>query len=88
MLGPPTPKPLLTGKVPIVVVGWHVEHPAVDVVRTSDEHGLALAVSHLVNLGHRRIAHIDGGNHLIATLAGTPTSRRCARTGWALRFAS
>ena len=66
MLGPPTPRPLLTGKVPIVVVGWHVDHLAVDVVRTSDEHGLALAVTHLVNLGHRRIAHIDGGNNLIA----------------------
>ena len=44
MLGPPTPKPLLTGKVPIVVLGWHVDHPAVDVVRTSDEHGMAQAV--------------------------------------------
>jgi len=66
MLGPPTPKPLLTGKVPIVVVGWHVDHPAVDVVRTSDEHGMALAVTHLVSLGHRRIAHIDGGTNLIA----------------------
>jgi DNA-binding LacI/PurR family transcriptional regulator len=66
MLGPPTPKPLLTGKVPIVVVGWHVDHPAVDVVRTSDEHGMALAVTHLVSLGHRRIAHIDGGTSLIA----------------------
>ena len=45
----------------MVVVGWHVDHPAVDVVRTSDEHGMAQAVDHLVELGHRRIAHIDGG---------------------------
>jgi DNA-binding LacI/PurR family transcriptional regulator len=66
MLGPPTPRPLLTGKVPIVVVGWHVDDPAVDVVRTSDEHGMAEAVTHLVSLGHRRIAHIDGGDNLIA----------------------
>ena len=28
MLGPPTPEPLLAGRVPVVVVGWHVDHPA------------------------------------------------------------
>lgn len=66
MLGPPTNEPLLAGQVPMVVVGWHVDHPAVDVVRTSDEHGMAAAVAHLVGLGHRRIAHIDGGDSLIA----------------------
>jgi len=66
MLGPHTEKPLLTGKVPIAVVGWHVDDPAVDVVRTSDEHGMAQAVNYLVGLGHRRIAHIDGGSSVIA----------------------
>jgi DNA-binding LacI/PurR family transcriptional regulator len=66
MLGPATAKPLLAGKVPIVVVGWHVEDPAVDVVRTSDEQGMSQAVAHLVDLGHRRIAHIDGGAGVIA----------------------
>lgn len=66
MLGPPTPLPLLTGEVPLVVVGWHVDHPAVDVVRTSDAHGMALAVDHLVGLGHREITHIDGGASVIA----------------------
>jgi hypothetical protein len=66
MLGPHTAKPLLTGKVPIAVVGWYVDDPAVDVVRTSDEHGMAQAVNHLVGLGHRHIAHIDGGTTVIA----------------------
>lgn len=66
MLGPHTPTPLLTGKVPIAVVGWHVDDPAVDVVRTSDDHGMAQAVDHLVGLGHRRIAHIDGGASVIS----------------------
>jgi DNA-binding LacI/PurR family transcriptional regulator len=66
MLGPATPDPLLAGRVPIVVLGWKVDDPAVDVVRTSDENGMALAVQHLVGLGHRRIAHIDGGDGLIA----------------------
>jgi DNA-binding LacI/PurR family transcriptional regulator len=66
MLSPHTPKPLLTGKVPIAVMGWQVDDPAVDVVRTSDDHGMAVAINHLVNLGHRRIAHIDGGASVIA----------------------
>jgi DNA-binding LacI/PurR family transcriptional regulator len=66
MLGPPSAEPLLAGEVPLVVVGWHVEHPAVDVVRTSDEHGMAEAVTHLSGLGHRRIVHIDGGDGVIA----------------------
>jgi DNA-binding LacI/PurR family transcriptional regulator len=66
MLGPPTARPLLAGKVPVVVVGWDVDDPAVDVVRTSDERGMSQAVDHLVALGHRHIAHLDGGDGLIA----------------------
>ncbi|GHH80125.1 LacI family DNA-binding transcriptional regulator [Promicromonospora soli] len=66
MLGPPVPDPLLAGHVPTVVVGWHVDHPDVDIVRTSDEHGLTLAVDHLVSLGHRRIAHLEGGSGLVS----------------------
>lgn len=72
MLGPPTAEPLLAGRMPVVVVGWHVDHPKVDVVRTSDGLGMAAAVDHLVSLGHRRIAHLDGGETIIGT------SRRAA----------
>jgi DNA-binding LacI/PurR family transcriptional regulator len=67
MLGPPTPMPLLAGRLPVVVVGWHVDHPRVDVVRTSDDIGMSKAVGHLLSLGHRRIAHIDGGETLIGS---------------------
>lgn len=66
MLGPEVADPLLAGDVPLVVVGWQVDHPDVDIVRTSDEHGMALAVQHLVELGHHRIAHLQGGTGLIA----------------------
>jgi DNA-binding LacI/PurR family transcriptional regulator len=66
MLGPPSETPLLAGQIPLVVVGWHVEHPDVDVVRTSDEQGMLQAVSYLSGLGHRQIAHVDGGDGVIA----------------------
>jgi DNA-binding LacI/PurR family transcriptional regulator len=66
MLGPPVAEPLTAGRMPLVVMGWHVDHPDVDVVRTSDQHGMALAVQHLADLGHRRIAHLQGGTGLVA----------------------
>lgn len=68
MLTPPTPTPLLAGRIPLAVVGWHVEHPRVDVVRSNDRQGVRAAVDHLVELGHRDIAHIDGGDTVISDI--------------------
>jgi DNA-binding LacI/PurR family transcriptional regulator len=78
MLGPPVADPELAGRLPVVVVGWHVDHPEVDIVRTSDEHGMELAVQHLADLGHRRIAHLQGGQGLVALArrAGYETAMR------------
>jgi DNA-binding LacI/PurR family transcriptional regulator len=64
-LGPGSGPPVLAGRLPVVVVGWAVDHPEVDVVRTSDD-GARQAVDHLVALGHRRIVHVDGGAGVIA----------------------
>ncbi|MEA5456533.1 substrate-binding domain-containing protein [Sinomonas sp. JGH33] len=66
MLGPPVAEPGMAGSLPVAVMGWSVEDDSVDVVRTSDVHGMSLAVDHLVQLGHRRIAHLDGGSGLVA----------------------
>jgi DNA-binding LacI/PurR family transcriptional regulator len=65
LLGPRAPTAelgALAARMPIVVVARAVRHRAVDVVRTADGNGICQAVEHLVGLGHRRIAHIDGGS--------------------------
>ncbi len=58
-------------QVPVVAVARRVgEAAGVDVVRSDDYAGAAMAVDHLVELGHVRIAHIDG-----ASQAGAPERR-------------
>ena len=47
--------------VPAVVVGRTMRDPHIDAVMTNEAHGSHLAVEHLVELGHERIVHIDGG---------------------------
>lgn len=51
----------LAERLPVVVVGQPSSAPAADVIRVSDADGVGLAVEHLVGLGHRLIAHVDGG---------------------------
>jgi DNA-binding LacI/PurR family transcriptional regulator len=49
------------GDVPLVVVCRSLRSPVVDTVTNDERVGADLAVSHLVELGHRNIVHIDGG---------------------------
>jgi DNA-binding LacI/PurR family transcriptional regulator len=58
-------------EVPIVLVGREAHGPDVDSVTNDDRAGAEVAVEHCVSLGHRRIAHIDGGHG-----AGAPDRRR------------
>jgi DNA-binding LacI/PurR family transcriptional regulator len=52
----------LAESVPVVLVGRTVRDQRVDCVANHEAEGAAIAVGHLVALGHRRIAHVDGGS--------------------------
>ncbi|WP_284743605.1 LacI family DNA-binding transcriptional regulator [Amycolatopsis sp. RTGN1] len=56
---------------PVVLVSRTARSSTVDTVNDDGEAGSALAVDHLVGLGHRRIAHLDGG-----AAAGSAQRRR------------
>jgi len=49
-------------EVPLVIVGRRISSEAIDVVSCDDQLGAELATKHLLDLGHRHIAHITGGN--------------------------
>jgi DNA-binding LacI/PurR family transcriptional regulator len=56
----------IASQLPVVAVGRRVRSGAVDVIRGDDGLGVAQAVDHLVELGHRSIVHIDGGRGTIS----------------------
>jgi DNA-binding LacI/PurR family transcriptional regulator len=49
--------------LPVAVVGRRCDSAGADGVRAADTRGAASAVDLLVDLGHRRIRHVDGGRH-------------------------
>jgi DNA-binding LacI/PurR family transcriptional regulator len=52
----------------VVAIGRRANVPGVDVVRAADDVGVAMAVHHLVDLGHRSLAFVDGPRGPIASL--------------------
>ncbi|OJF12334.1 LacI family DNA-binding transcriptional regulator [Couchioplanes caeruleus] len=57
----------LAAQVPVVAIGRRVADAPVDVVRSADHLGVSAALTHLIGLGHRRIAFLDGGRGAVAT---------------------
>lgn len=53
----------LGARLPVAVVGRRGADAGVDGVHTADEIGAEAAVDLLVDLGHHRIRHVDGGRH-------------------------
>jgi DNA-binding LacI/PurR family transcriptional regulator len=49
-------------QVPTVVIGRALRSEHVDVIVNDDRRGASIAVQHLFDLGHRDIAHLDGGS--------------------------
>ncbi len=68
----------LGDELPVVVVGRSVPAGTVDVVRTADDDGVAAAVRHLADLGHRRIAYVGGPTGTVTDFrrAGYETAMR------------
>ncbi|MGH2579591.1 MAG: LacI family DNA-binding transcriptional regulator [Actinomycetota bacterium] len=64
LAGPVLPASLIlsaASSVPVVLVARASRWPSVDSVTNDDRAGARMAVDHLVSLGHRDIAHVDGG---------------------------
>jgi DNA-binding LacI/PurR family transcriptional regulator len=81
----------LAGRLPAVVAGTREPRlSAVDVVANDDHRGARLAATHLIELGHRRIAHIIGEGEVgrlrragfETTLADAEADARCVAGDW------
>jgi DNA-binding LacI/PurR family transcriptional regulator len=69
LIGPELPVDTLGAlgeRLPCVVIGRRIAADSLDVVRSADTKGIAMVVDHLVELGHRRIAHVTGGPGVIS----------------------
>ena len=55
---------LAEGGVPLVLVNRSLEDGSVSAVTVNDRRGIALAVEHVVALGHERIGHVAGPQNL------------------------
>ena len=68
-------------KIPLVLVNRTTDKHSVTAVINNDEHGIELAVSHLVKLGHRSIAYIGGPQDTTTGHARYLAFRKLSRTG-------
>jgi LacI family transcriptional regulator len=67
-------RPLISGAIPAVVVGRHIE--GLPCLYLDNETGGLMATEYLIGQGHRRIAHLSGPTHLPDSLARSQGYRR------------
>lgn len=65
----PAVRELIDGGMPLVLVNRKLDEPVVPSVLGDDRRGIELAVEHLVELGHERIAHVGGPQQTSTGLA-------------------
>lgn len=58
----------LGGRASVITVSSDLWCEGVDSVRTDDRQGVADAVGHLIAIGHRQIAYIDGGTAVMSAI--------------------
>ncbi|MGH1553454.1 hypothetical protein ACRAWF_20285 [Streptomyces sp. L7] len=68
-----------------VSVSRRVPHAHVDFVHSAEGKGIRQAMDHLVESGHRRIVHIDGGSGPGSASGAAPTGRPCGAIGLRVR---
>ncbi|MEO7192843.1 MAG: LacI family DNA-binding transcriptional regulator [Vicinamibacterales bacterium] len=66
----------LAARAPLVMIGRHDDPIGYDTVVGDDVHGAESAMSHLVGLGHQRIAHLTMSKAVTAKGIGTPHELR------------
>jgi LacI family transcriptional regulator len=57
---------LINNEVPLVIIGRQDRYPQVSFIDVDNLNGAYAATSHLLRLGHRRVAHIAGPQNMVA----------------------
>ncbi len=72
VVAPPTDSDLMPSLIsldlPLVAISWASQNPVVPTVDADDRCGTQLVMQHLLDLGHRRIAHLMGNGNLLSAL--------------------
>lgn len=72
-----------TPDIPLVLVAFEAPASDVDTINNDESYGAGLVVDHLVDLGHERILHVDGGQGASASGRRAGYSNAMKRVGLA-----